>query len=97
MLRQRLAPPPAQPWVQSHGIARRSGRWLQDQRRALFRSEPWCRACAEHGVMSLACIRDHIRPLAEGGTDAPGNVQPLCQVCSDAKTAEEGKRGRGLR
>jgi 5-methylcytosine-specific restriction endonuclease McrA len=34
-------------------------------------------------------------PLAEGGPDAPTNVQALCQDCSDAKTEIESRRGRG--
>lgn len=92
MLRQRLAPP-AQPWTKGHGIKRKAGRWLQEQREELFRYEPWCRACK----VELATIRDHIKPLGEGGEDVPSNVQPLCQVCSDLKTAGEAKRGRGIR
>ena len=44
--------------------------------------------------MTVATIRDHVVPLAEGGEDDEENVQPLCQDCSDAKTREESKRGQ---
>ena len=97
MLRQRLAPPPSAPWTKGHGVKRRAGRWLQEQREELFRTEPWCRICKAEDRLSLATIRDHIKPLAEGGTDEPNNVQPLCLACSDRKTADEAKRGRGVR
>lgn len=71
-----------------------TGRRLQAQRAALFAREPLCRECARQGLTTLATIRDHIAPLAEGGLDVDANVQPLCQPCSDAKTATESARGR---
>lgn len=69
------------------------GRANQEARAALFAREPLCRACAKAGRTRLATIRDHIVPLNEGGQETPGNTQPLCNPCSDAKTAEESKRG----
>lgn len=71
------------------------GRKLQRLRADLFAKEPTCRRCAKDGRLSLATIRDHIIPLAEGGTDDPDNIQPLCQSCSDVKTYSESRRGRG--
>jgi 5-methylcytosine-specific restriction protein A len=36
---------------------------------------------------------DHIKPLALGGEDVEGNVQPLCKRCHKTKTALDfGKR-----
>lgn len=87
---------PSEPWRKTHAVPRRSGAWLQRQREELFRAEPWCRACKAKGLLSLATIRDHITPLAEGGPDVTSNTQPLCQACSDAKTRQESKRGRGI-
>ena len=70
------------------------GRALQRRRAALFASEPLCRLCHAQGRTTLATIRDHIIPLAEGGTENdPTNEQPLCQDCSDQKTREESARG----
>jgi len=66
------------------------GRALQAARAELFAREPFCRLCR----VSLATIRDHIVPLAEGGQEAEHNVQPLCQVCSDRKTHRESERGK---
>ena len=43
--------------------------------------------------MTLATPRDHIKALAEGGTDDASNVQGLCTTCHDAKTKEEAARG----
>jgi 5-methylcytosine-specific restriction protein A len=48
----------------------------------------------QEGRRTLATIRDHIVPLAEGGAEGTEeNEQPLCRAHSDAKTAEEAKRG----
>jgi len=71
------------------------GRELQRRRVRLFQREPWCRLCAQAGRRTLATIRDHVRPLAEGGPDDETNEQPLCHACSDRKTAAESLRGRG--
>jgi 5-methylcytosine-specific restriction protein A len=82
----------------SHGwrqdTERVRGRKLQRLRRELFDKEPRCRLCRKAGLLSLATIRDHIIPLAEGGTEDPANIQPICQRCSDTKTSAEARRGR---
>ena len=72
-----------------------TGRKLQELRAQLFRREPLCRECNKHGLITIATIRDHIIPLAEGGQDVDENIQPLCKTCSDAKTGKESARGRG--
>jgi hypothetical protein len=48
--------------------------------------------------VSLAEVRDHVIPLAEGGEDTEDNTQPLCILCHDQKTRQESLRGqtRGL-
>jgi 5-methylcytosine-specific restriction protein A len=81
------------PWQNAHGARRLTGRALQRARAELFEREPLCRKCRERGRVAVAVIRDHIIPLGEGGTEDDSNIQPLCQTCSDAKTAEEAKRG----
>jgi 5-methylcytosine-specific restriction protein A len=78
------------PWQSRAPVPRVRGRRLQRWRWDLFRDQPFCVKCG-----ALATIRDHIVPLAEGGTDTPTNSQALCQMCSDAKTAQEAKRGGG--
>jgi 5-methylcytosine-specific restriction enzyme A len=70
------------------------GRKLQRLRARLFTNQPLCVLCLAIGRTTMATIRDHTIPLAEGGRDDETNEQPLCQMCSDAKTAEESRRGR---
>lgn len=86
------------PWQGNSDSKRKiTGRALQREREMLFKLEPLCRECAKHGRVTIASIRDHIINLAEGGEDTRENTQPLCRPCSDVKTAEEAKRGRGLK
>jgi 5-methylcytosine-specific restriction enzyme A len=70
-----------------------TGRKLQRLRVALFARAPWCVLCEKFGRRTRATIRDHIRPLAEGGADDETNAQGLCLDCSDRKTEEEAQRG----
>jgi 5-methylcytosine-specific restriction protein A len=83
-------------WNVAHdnSATRIRGRQLQTLRRELFAREPLCRLCTVSGRTTLATIRDHIVPLAEGGTDDMSNIQPLCAACSDAKTQAEAQRGK---
>jgi 5-methylcytosine-specific restriction protein A len=81
-------------WVKRPEAKRITGRPLQRRRAELFAREPLCRECRKAGRVSEAVIRDHVVPLAEGGADDDDNVQPLCQTCSDAKSAGESARGR---
>lgn len=64
-------------------------------RAALLRREPLCRECKKHGRIRAATIADHIIPKAQGGTDDEDNYQPLCKLCSDAKTARESAEAQG--
>ncbi|MEV3892039.1 HNH endonuclease [Streptomyces anulatus] len=47
--------------------------------------------CARCGLLVLADVVDvdHMQPLALGGEDTDGNVQPLCHACHLVKTAED--------
>jgi 5-methylcytosine-specific restriction enzyme A len=84
-----------QPWAKSDATPKRiSGRRLQRKRRYLFARYPLCVLCRAQGQRTLATIRDHIVPLAEGGAEDSTNEQALCQDCSDAKTQAEALRGR---
>lgn len=89
------ARPASAPW-NPDAPPRIRGRALQQLRRALFDREPLCRLCAYHQRVTVATIRDHIVPMAEGGTEDSWNIQPLCQTCSDLKTHDESRRGQAL-
>lgn len=58
-------------------------RWQRLSKQTL-RSEPLCRLCLAAGRTVAASIVDHIKPLADGGTHATDNLQPLCKRCHDA-------------
>ena len=81
------------PWHSDNEHRRLSGRALQQARLELFSREPLCRKCKANGRTSVATQRDHIIPLAEGGTEEDSNIQALCEPCHGEKTAEEAKRG----
>jgi 5-methylcytosine-specific restriction protein A len=77
------------------------GRELQRLRARLFArcpgpspTEAWCVLCLKVGTQTLATIRDHKIPLAEGGRDDATNDQPLCVACNRAKAQDEAARGR---
>jgi 5-methylcytosine-specific restriction enzyme A len=74
-------------------VTRIRGRALQRMRAQLFTRHPWCARCLLKGLKTIATIRDHIIPIAEGGRDDATNEQALCLACSDAKTRVESARG----
>lgn len=67
------------------------GRRLQTLRKRQFDKQPICQICLPKGFITLAVIRDHVIPLAEGGTDTDDNTQSLCQSCSDENRIELGQ------
>ncbi len=72
----------------------RGRRWMAIRKRILAR-DPTCRECRKHGRTALAIVVDHVKGLAEGGTDDEDNLQGLCGDCHDAKTAAEAARAQG--
>lgn len=52
-------------------------------------AEPLCRRCRAKGLVTIATVPDHIKPLAKGGTDDDTNIQCLCEPCHAEKTAED--------
>ena len=66
--------------------------FLSESERATFLSN-CCYNCAGCSMKCEYLEIDHIRPLASGGTNDIGNLQPLCKDCHLKKTAEEKKRG----
>jgi 5-methylcytosine-specific restriction protein A len=63
-------------------------------RAELFREQPLCPVCLQAGRVTQATQRDHIKPLAEGGTDTRDNVQALCAECHHVKSQQEAARGQ---
>ena len=70
-------------------------RWKALRRRILA-EEPLCRECNRRGTVEAAVELDHIRAIRAGGPAFDeSNLQPLCRVCHNLKTAMEKYRFRG--
>lgn len=63
------------------------------QRQAILERDPVCRSCGR----KPSVVADHVRNLAEGGTNTLSNGAGICQACSDRKTQAEAARGRARR
>ena len=81
------------PWNQPEA-PRVRGRELQRRRTRLFQRSPLCVLCLAKGITRAATIRDHVVPLAEGGSDDETNEQAICLECHAFKTQQESQRGR---
>jgi 5-methylcytosine-specific restriction enzyme A len=82
-------------WAKGPQATKRiTGRRRQALSAALFRANPLCVECQAQGRVALATQRDHIKPLAEGGTEDADNTQGLCDTCHEAKSQREAQRGR---
>lgn len=58
-------------------------------RRMVLRREPLCRECKAAGFDVPAVLVDHIISLSEGGTNKLENLQGLCIMHHNKKTARE--------
>lgn len=83
-----------QAWAKREPTKRITGRKLQQLRAELFKRQPLCEVCERAGRVTLATIRDHRVPLAEGGADDRGNEQAICRRCHEEKSLAEAVRGR---
>lgn len=59
------------------------------QRLRRLRAEPLCRDCKAEGKITEATTPDHIKPLAQGGTDTDDNIRCLCADHHRIRTAEQ--------
>jgi hypothetical protein len=62
----------------------------EDKEQVLDKSDNKCAGC---GCIAKKYEFDHIRPLANGGTDEIDNLQALCKACHRDKTANENEQG----
>lgn len=67
--------------------------WEQLRKRILERDRHLCQPCERQGITRLATAVDHIKPKAQGGTDAESNLQAICDPCHDEKTSRESRGG----
>lgn len=60
-----------------------------------FSFEEWVELCKSFGNICLRCKQgkpltiDHIKPLAQGGSNWIQNIQPLCKECNSVKGNKE--------
>jgi 5-methylcytosine-specific restriction protein A len=73
----------------------------QRLRASVLTAQPLCRTCEEQGLVVAAILVDHIVPVKDGGPMwDTANLQPLCNLCHERKSVDEGgrfvpRRGRG--
>lgn len=94
-LRPRLATLKAgpRPLTVSATVRTRGRAWLETRARILARDCGLCQVCKAAGRFRLARDVDHVRELADGGTDLDVNLQSICGPCHVAKT-EAARRAR---
>lgn len=63
--------------------------WRRLRERILKRDQYLCVACRKKGKLTEATEVDHIKPVAQQGTDDESNLQSLCAACHQAKTIAE--------
>ena len=68
--------------------------WEVTRGRILSRDKGLCQVCLQAGKYRPAKAVDHIVPKFEGGSDDDDNLQSICKVCHDIKTADEARRAR---
>ena len=76
------------------------GRKWQAIRRRILARDPICIECRARGKVTAASVStvvDHIKGLAEGGSNEDTNLQGLCHDCHSRKTEAEAARARGHR
>lgn len=85
---------PRQAWAKAKPTPRLTGRpWRRLRAEVLKRDNHLCRVCDEEGRLTIATEVDHVKPLAEGGTDDLQNLQAICAEHHQAKSQAEAKRG----
>jgi 5-methylcytosine-specific restriction protein A len=71
---------------------KRYGREWQKVRAAYLAAHPLCETClAEDKCVPAAMVHHHV-PLADGGNNAPINLQSLCASCHGSHHAKDGSR-----
>lgn len=58
--------------------------------KAYIKSNPLCKHCKDKGILTQACIVDHIIPINQGGDVWDwDNLQGLCRSCNASKTSKQ--------
>lgn len=67
-----------------------NSRAWRKNRRAFLDANPLCVSCERLGVVTVATVADHMKPINKGGEQFGWeNLQPLCASCHNAKSARD--------
>lgn len=69
--------------------AKRYGRRWQRIRDRFIAAHPLCEECKKYGITTVAEEVHHIKPLAQGGSNAEDNLLSLCKSCHSRITIRE--------
>lgn len=83
----------AKTWAKSNPQAKTSHNRARQKKLSTLvplKQSDWEKVLAEQGSKCLRCgspdiTVDHIVPISKGGTNAKGNLQPLCSPCNSQK------------
>ena len=73
---------------------KRARRLANARRLATHSEQEWsdllsfCGKCVRCGATDVKLVKDHIKPIYQGGSDGIENLQPLCPSCNCGKSAE---------
>ena len=63
--------------------------WQKLRDQVIRREGGWCRVCRDEGRLVHGNQCDHVKPKAQGGTDALSNLQLLCKRHHDIKSLKD--------
>ena len=74
--------------------------WHRLRKRIFTRDKYICKACGESvhdrgRKDELTAHCDHIKPVADGGTNEESNLQTLCASCHSVKTSQDNPGWKG--
>jgi 5-methylcytosine-specific restriction protein A len=84
------------PWEHDRPSASDRGygqRWRK-LRAWVLAEEPLCGLCEAEGRVEPSTMVDHIKPKAQGGTDARENLRGICKRHHASKSGAEGQASR---
>lgn len=72
--------------------------WAWRKIRKVFISKnPLCKYCEQKGLIEVATVVDHIKPISLGGDKVnEDNFQSLCESCHNKKSSNESRGGMGF-
>lgn len=73
----------------------RGSAWMRIRAQVLARDAGLCQVCKAAGRLTLAAEVDHIRELADGGSDDAANLQAICRPCHVDKSTRAQQRRAG--